>query len=64
MSPVTTVGRLGWREEDWVQKKLSRGDFPFHLYSKHEVMRSFSREVVGAGKESMDRGQEWGLGTE
>lgn len=47
-----------------MQKKLSREYFPFHLYSKHEVMRSFSREVVGARKENMDRGQEGGLGTE
>lgn len=46
-----------------MQKKLSRDCFPFHLYSKHEVM-SFSREVVGARKENMDRGQEGGLGTE
>lgn len=47
-----------------MQKKLSRDYFPFHLYSKHEVMRSFGREVVGARKESVDRGQERGLGNE
>lgn len=43
------MGRLSGRRGGREQKKQSRDYFHFLLCSRHEVMRSFSREVAGLG---------------